>query len=460
MASELDPKVGRLRLVLDPDPAGGGAIIPSEAFIADRFISTRPDIQFPLDTTPRTNRIARVFGLADDRVLNFADPPNASSESQLLSSIRRSASQLFSTPSAAHPSSSLSNLARKKQFVLALDGPGVPQDPWASPLSWSQKNAIAVACGTDVYHQNLDTRSISHLCSFSKPALGRIRALAFAVEGRSDLLCMGTTTGCVQVWDADAGKRLRTWPNRDWMGVSAMSWRGREFVIGRNDGRVSMFDVRTSDEIYKFRAHRGDVLGLQWSPDQRYLLSSDNVGSVSLWDARKMTTRVGKMAHEGPVKALAWCPWKADLFATAGTYPDDTIQIRSTASFSETLCPDSVRTIETSTSVYSLHWSPHCRELLSTHGQAWTKADRVRTEHSPARSPMANSVTVHAYPTGKRLVSVPAHSGVVSQSCLGPDGTAVFTICYREEAMKMWKVWAPGDHGERKESPFAKFNLR
>ena len=73
---------------------------------------------------------------------------------------------------------------------------------------------------------------------------------------------------------------------------------------------------------------------------------------------------------------------------------------------------------------------------------------------------MANSITVHAYSTGKRLVSVPAHTGVVSQSCLGPDGTAVFTICYREEAMKMWKVWAKGEREEKPRTSFDKFNIR
>jgi cell division cycle 20, cofactor of APC complex len=36
----------------------------------------------------------------------------------------------------------------------------------------------------------------------------------------------------------------------------------------------------------------------------------------------------------------------------------------------------------------------------------------------------------------------------------------VFTICYREEAMKMWKVWGRREEGGRKESAFDKFNIR
>jgi cell division cycle 20, cofactor of APC complex len=36
----------------------------------------------------------------------------------------------------------------------------------------------------------------------------------------------------------------------------------------------------------------------------------------------------------------------------------------------------------------------------------------------------------------------------------------VFTICYREEAMKMWKVWGRQEEARRKESTFDKFNIR
>ena len=37
---------------------------------------------------------------------------------------------------------------------------------------------------------------------------------------------------------------------------------------------------------------------------------------------------------------------------------------------------------------------------------------------------------------------------------MGPDGTKVFTICLREEAMKMWQVWAKREDVERRESVY------
>jgi len=75
-------------------------------------------------------------------------------------------------------------------------------------------------------------------------------------------------------------------------------------------------------------------------------------------------------------------------------------------------------------------------------------------------SPMTNSVTVHAYPSCKKLVSVPAHMEVVSHSCLSPDGTSVFTLSPWEQSMKMWKVWGVKEQVGKRESVFDQYAIR
>lgn len=75
-------------------------------------------------------------------------------------------------------------------------------------------------------------------------------------------------------------------------------------------------------------------------------------------------------------------------------------------------------------------------------------------------TPIANSVTVHAYPSCKRLVSVPAHLGEVSHSCLSPDGSNLFTVSGWDEAMKMWAVWGVRENEGKRESVFDKFAIR
>jgi len=121
--------------------------------------------------------------------------------------------------------------------VLSVRSP-IPQDPWAHPPSWSSTNVIAVACGHDVYYQDLDTRQIAGLCNLPRPSLGRIRTLVFAPRELNAAL--RTTTRCVQGLDAASRRHVRTWPNTDWVGVSALVWRQTRYTSSADTKGRSM----------------------------------------------------------------------------------------------------------------------------------------------------------------------------------------------------------------------------
>lgn len=161
-----------------------------------------------------------------------------------------------------------------------------------------------------------------------------------------------------------------------------------------------------------------------------------------------------------PVQALSWCPWQPDLLATGSTYPDGKIRVFTVKS--TTPIPQPLQVISLNTAVTSLQWSPHSKELLSTHGTAWDpKAPRSASGRPVAvHTSLANSITVHSYPSYRRLLSVSAHTGAVGHSCLSPDGTMIFTICPSEEAMKMWKVWSAPERPVRKASSWDRFSIR
>ncbi|KAH9943867.1 WD40 repeat-like protein [Amylocystis lapponica] len=443
----------------------------SDHTTADRFISARQEFALPLNTTPRTNRIARVFGLADERVLKYGES-SGTSDSSDLHLHRLNFSQLLAAAPKVSPTSAAAHVGTRKQFILALDGPGIPADPFAYPLSWSSLNAIAVACGREVYYQNLDTRIISHLCSLPRN-YGRLSSIEWARD-KPQILAAGTTSGLVQLWDAETATATREW--RDEVdSIGGMNWNGGVLAVGSSGGDVALYDTREPEAVSRLTLHKVMVHGVRWSHDGNYLATGDQRGVVHFWDARagkELTNerkKGSKMKHTAPVKALGWCPWKPDLLASGSTYPDGKIRIWSINSTSSTSAP--LHTISLNTSVTSLIWSPHCKELLSTHGTSWvpraastsalsssSSANQARPQ--PVKSPLTNSLVVHAYPSLRRLVTVQAHSGAVGHSCLGPDGTLVFTICPAEEAMKMWKVWGLPRTVERRESVFDKCGIR
>lgn len=251
--------------------------------------------------------MAKVFGLIEDRVLRYNDSnvvPSASDEHE---NFRMNFSQLFAQPGKVSSISAVSNLGGRKQFLLALDGPGIPADPFAYPLTWSKKNVIAVACGKDVYYQNLDTRSIVRLCEIEKVHHGRPRSIQWCPISPNKL-AIGTTLGMVQLWNINGKRLIRKWKDENMESVGGMDWRDHLLGVGVDDGTINFYDDRKAGLINRLTMHGSKVHGVKWSTDGNYLASSDQHGIVHVWDARagKVLSNDGRiggrMQHYAPVK--------------------------------------------------------------------------------------------------------------------------------------------------------------
>ncbi|KAH7911283.1 WD40-repeat-containing domain protein [Hygrophoropsis aurantiaca] len=421
-----------------------------EETTADRFVPARPALSMPLNITPRTKRIAKSLGLIDDRIFNYSEASQGGSDTKLHSLLRKSASQLFQTPRAASSISAAANLGRRKHFLMALDGPGISRDQFATPMAWSARNFIAVAFRSDVYFQNLETKEIARLCEFSRTD-GPVHAVDWGGTLQSHLLALGSAHGTVEVWDSDQRSRVVAWPSLD-PGMGGIHWKPDVLAVGRDEGGVSLFDIRLKKEITTIKAHKRQVHGVKWSPDGNHLATGDDAGTVQVWDHRASAflthddKRI-RMKHDGPVKALSWSPWQSDLLATGGFARDGKIRIWNTSKM--TSPPEPLHTISMNAAVTSLHWSPYCKELLSTHAMSWADSQPPGTPPTQQpRSPkatFANTITVHAYPSCEKVVSVAAHTAAIGHSCIGPDGCCVFTVSPTEENLKMFKIWSLPD---------------
>jgi cell division cycle protein 20 (cofactor of APC complex) len=268
-------------------------------------VPSRKSFSLPLNASPRTTRIAHVFGLTDDRILSFTDPGPSTPDSKTFQSLRRNVLQLFHQPKAVSPFSASANLGKNRQFVLALDAPGVPSDPLAYPLTWSITNKIAVACGHDVYYQDLDTRVVEHLCNLTS----RIRVIDWATED-PDAIALGAEGGVLNLWDAREAALVRDWKDEKRQAVHSLSWHQEVLAVGERPGSVMLYDVRMPAAIAKLGGHKVPVYALKWSPDGRHLASGDASGFVQIWDATACKTLGqgtklgGKMRHKALVKVF------------------------------------------------------------------------------------------------------------------------------------------------------------
>lgn len=115
-----------------------------------------------------------------------------------------------------------------------------------------------------------------------------------------------------------------------------------------------------------------------------------------------------KRNHTAAVKALAWCPWQSSLLATGGGTGDQTIHFWSSTTGSR------ISSLPTPSQVTSLVFSPHAKELLSTHGFP------------------DNNLCLWSYPSLQQIWEVPAHDTRVLASALSPDGSTVATAASDE----------------------------
>ena len=199
----------------------------------------------------------------------------------------------------------------------------MPADPFAFPLAWSRRNFIAVACGKDIYHQDLDTRTISRVCKVEKASYGRPTSITWSLTS-PEVLALGTTTGSVQLWDTETRKSKIIWREEEWDAIGGMSWRSSDntLAVGADGGLVSFYDPRQEALAGKLTRHKSKVHGVQWSPDGNFLATGDQAGVVQIWDARaaKILTNDqkmgGRMRHGASVKVRTWRPTDRIVFMT------------------------------------------------------------------------------------------------------------------------------------------------
>ncbi|KAK4056684.1 WD repeat-containing protein slp1 [Microbotryomycetes sp. JL221] len=371
------------------------------------------------------------------RILSFfAEPPmpQQSDHSNLLNSYAR----LPKTGSAASASSATQAASRRRVATAperVLDAPGLVDDYYLNLLDWSSTNLVAIGLGESVYIWNAESGDVSLLCSVGPNEADAstattegdeyICSLKFTEDGSH--LAVGLSSGPIQVYDVVAGALVRTMSGH-LSRVPALSWSGAILSSGSRTGEIWNSDVRIADhKVATMRGHRGEVCGLEWRPElagglsgggQGLLASGGNDNVVNVWDGRMTNApKMCKTNHTAAVKALAWCPWNSTLLATGGGTSDKTIHFWNTTTSAR------LNSLITSSQVTSLVWSPHSKEILSSHGIP---------DHQ---------LTIWSYPALTKIVDIPqAHDTRILHSCLSPDGSTIATAS-SDENLKFWKVF-------------------
>ncbi|CAI5960897.1 unnamed protein product, partial [Closterium sp. NIES-65] len=276
-----------------------------------------------------------------------------------------------------------------------LDAPALQDDFYLNLVDWSSTNVLAVGLGSCVYLWSAASSKVTKLVD-----VGPSDAVcSVSWTQRGTLLAVGTNNGHVQVWDVVKGRRVRSMGGHR-VRVGAMAWAANVLATGSRDRSVLQRDVRSPvDFVARLTAHRSEVCGLKWSPDDRELASGGNDNQLLIWSVLTSQQPVVRFTqHQAAVKAIAWSPHQHGLLASGGGTADRCIRFWNTA----TATP--LSRVDTGSQVCNLLWSRNANELASTHGYS------------------QNQVVVWKYPSMAKLATLTGHTMRVLFLAVSPDG--------------------------------------
>lgn len=282
----------------------------------------------------------------------------------------------------------------------------------------------------------------------------------------------------VQLWDASAGRQLRSLKGHA-ARVASLAWNGSTLASGGRDSLVLTHDVRAREHVtasLSDNGHTAEVCGLAWDRSGRYLASGGNDNVVCVWEPSSRSTSSSASSSTGgggaplvrprhrftdhcaAVKALAWCPFQPAVLASGGGAADRSIRTWNAHTGA------SLASVDAGAQVTSLAWAPLAdgsRELLSAHG------------FSSAPNAPSNGLAIWKYPSLTRVATVGvtgvgasagpgaanaaatngagAHGARVLHMAASPDGRTVATAA-ADETLRFWRVFGGDDEASSSSS--------
>uniref|UniRef100_A0A8C4E0D1 WD repeat-containing protein 90 n=1 Tax=Dicentrarchus labrax TaxID=13489 RepID=A0A8C4E0D1_DICLA len=109
--------------------------------------------------------------------------------------------------------------------------------------------------------------------------------LGFSVDGIRRHLTTASSDGTVRIWNMDSLHQLYDFVSEDSPCSVAFHPSEQVFSCGFSSGVVRVFDISSAKLLAEHKYHRGEVVGLAFSPDGELMYSADSQGSLALYNA-------------------------------------------------------------------------------------------------------------------------------------------------------------------------------
>ncbi|KAM4623838.1 WD repeat-containing protein 90 [Polymixia lowei] len=296
--------------------------------------------------------------------------------------------------------------------------------------------------------------------------------LGFSADGIRRHLATASRDGSVRVWHMDSLQQLYDFVSEDGPCSVAFHPSLQVFSCGFGSGIVRVFDISSAKLLAEHKQHRGEVVGLAFSPDGEFMYSAGSLGSLVLYnsseDDHHVVRVLGNVVARGTERAPDALTVSSDSRCLAFIGPSEYIvTITDACSLDELLHVDvSILDVESTSldSALKVCFSPastgHLLVATSSNKVLWVsaKTGRLLREVSKVHKQQCSSLAVSEdsrflLTAGDRVVKVwdynmlldvnsqmfIGHSQAVRQVSFTPDQLGVVSV---GDAIFLWDFLA------------------
>ena len=312
------------------------------------------------------------------------------------------------------------------------------QTPYVYSVAFSPDGKIFASGHADSRIRLWDAASGREVKTLIPDNTSSVESVAFSPDGKTlaslqtettlydkNLVKVGGGEKTVKLWDAAAGKELKTLFTGNVYSI-AFSADGKTLASGHTDAAIKLWDVASGKEVKTLSGHKDLVRSIAFSPDGKTFASGSDDNTVKLWDAasgRELKTLSG---HKFLITAVAFSPDGKTLASGS----DVISKLWEVASGRE------INTLSGHTSfVWAAAFSPDGKKIASGY--------------------FDGTIVIWDAVSGEQMKTLSGHTGFINAVAFSPDGKTFASASPADGSVKLWDT----DSGQVLKTVFVKSEI-